>query len=323
MIHSLIQRTALILACMLSLVSRIQAQRSVEIKEAFLNAINHERTEAFRQLFSPPMLDRNPTHQLRDKLGRIRNIGGLIETMELDKAVANTFTYRCKLEKMLTLQVVFDTNDQGMLSKMSISNYVYKEAPKLERNISPYALPFKGEWYVFWGGKTTRENYHNAYPGMRGAYDFWMMGRNGKSSPGNPKRNEDFYAFGKEIIAPVDAKVIYTINHIEDNTWPAMNRAAGGGNIVLLETDQKEYILLAHLKKGSIVVKKGDSVKQGQLLGLCGNSGNSTEPHLHFQTQNLPDLAAASGAWTHFEKITVNGMSRTDYIPKRGDKISN
>lgn len=293
------------------------------IKEAFVKAFNDKSTEGFYQLFDGAMKKRTTIHKLNKSFQQLRSQGGSVKNMVLDKASGGTFTYRCQLQKMFTLKVVFDLDKSAQLSKMLITNYTYENGPVLERNTSNYVLPFHGEWYVFWGGKTASENYHNAYPSMRGAFDFWVMGSNGKSSPGKPKRNEDFYAFGKEIIAPVDAKVIYTINNVEDNEWPAMNRAAGGGNIVLLETDQKEYILLAHLIKGSVVVKEGQLVKQGQLLGLCGNSGNSTEPHLHFQTQNMSDLMAAKGAWTYFHKIKVQGKVKEDYSPRRGDKISN
>jgi murein DD-endopeptidase MepM/ murein hydrolase activator NlpD len=63
-------------------------------------------------------------------------------------------------------------------------------------------------------------------------------------------------------------------------------------------------------------------VKQGQLLGLCGNSGNSSEPHLHFHQQNIENLNKATGVKCFFSKLEVNGILKTDYSPVKGDKIS-
>ncbi|MCE7991062.1 MAG: M23 family metallopeptidase [Roseivirga sp.] len=300
-----------------------QQKEPLAIKEAFLKAYNHRSTEVFWLFFDERLNKRNTIEELEVKFDQLRRFGTSIGNMELIEASGDSFTYRCKLGKIFTLQVGFDINRTGKLSKFLITNYSDKSAPKLERNTTSFILPFHGEWYVFWGGKSISQNYHNSHTSMRGAFDFLVMGPSGKSSRGQPMTNADFYAFGQELIAPADARVIYTINDVEDNLWPAMNRAAGGGNMVLLETAQKEYLLMAHLKKGSVAVKEGELVKQGQLLGLCGNSGNSTEPHLHFQTINTADLMGASGAWTYFDKIKVNGQVREDYMPVRSDKISN
>jgi murein DD-endopeptidase MepM/ murein hydrolase activator NlpD len=78
-----------------------------------------------------------------------------------------------------------------------------------------------------------------------------------------------------------------------------------------------------HFKQGSIQVRQGDRIKQGQLLGLCGNSGNSSEPHLHFHLQNTEDFNIATGVKCYFNKLLVNGVLQTDYSPVKGNKIKN
>lgn len=90
-----------------------------------------------------------------------------------------------------------------------------------------------------------------------------------------------------------------------------------------METEKKEFIVFAHLKQYSVLVKEGQWVEQGDTLGLCGNSGNSTEPHLHFQIQNLPSLSAAQGAWVYFKDIIVNGKTKKNALPVKGNKVSN
>ena len=95
------------------------------------------------------------------------------------------------------------------------------------------------------------------------------------------------------------------------------------GNTLVLKTAAEEYILMAHLKEGSIVVQKGQQVGQGDLLGECGNSGNSTEPHLHLQLQNTRDIHRATGARLFFDRILVNGELKTDYLPIKEEFIKN
>jgi murein DD-endopeptidase MepM/ murein hydrolase activator NlpD len=66
------------------------------------------------------------------------------------------------------------------------------------------------------------------------------------------------------------------------------------GNHVVLDHGNGEFSLLAHLQKGSLRVKAGDTVKAGQPLGLCGNSGNTSEPHLHIHLQTGPEFPGAT-----------------------------
>lgn len=104
-----------------------------------------------------------------------------------------------------------------------------------------------------------------------------------------------------------------------------MNPTFAGGNAVIIRHAENEVSLLAHFQQGSIRVHRGERVKQGQVLGLCGNSGNSSEPHIHFHVQNTPIFPDATGLRCQFEKITVtrNGKneSRTNYSPIKGDIV--
>jgi len=67
----------------------------------------------------------------------------------------------------------------------------------------------------------------------------------------------------------------------------------------------------------------GQKVKKGELIGLCGNSGNSSEAHLHFHIQNVEDINKATGAKCYFDEIIVNGKLKNDYSPVKSDKIEN
>jgi murein DD-endopeptidase MepM/ murein hydrolase activator NlpD len=84
-----------------------------------------------------------------------------------------------------------------------------------------------------------------------------------------------------------------------------MTLVTAGGNYVALDIGYGRYALYGHLIPGSIKVKKGDFVKRGQVLGRLGNSGNSTEPHLHFQIADAPSFLNANGLPYLYARVGV------------------
>jgi hypothetical protein len=122
-----------------------------------------------------------------------------------------------------------------------------------------------------------------------------------------------FFAFGLPILAPAAGRVVAVhdgeTDHVARRSQLALvpyaltqaarvRRGAGAiaGNHVILElADRDGYVVLAHLRAGSIRVGEGESVALGQELGTCGNSGNSTQPHLHIQVMDSADPFSARG----------------------------
>lgn len=193
---------------------------------------------------------------------------------------------------------------------------------KIDRNITKLSLPFKGEWHTIWGGDTKPQNRHFVSTNEKNAFDFLKLGKNNKTFERSGTRNEDYFAFGQPLFAVCDAQVFKVIEGVQDNKPGAMNPVQPTGNTVILKTQNEEYILYAHFENGTIRVKEGQSVVQGQYLGNCGNSGNSTEPHLHLHIQDGPNSLTSVGVKCYFESILVNGELQTDYSPIRLDKIS-
>ncbi|MFF4742753.1 M23 family metallopeptidase [Streptomyces sp. NPDC001268] len=126
------------------------------------------------------------------------------------------------------------------------------------------------------------------------------------------RRNRDFPAFDAPLYAVADATVVRATDrqrdHMSRNSLPALPwflaegviRMLGGtgrilGNRVVLDLGDGTWAVYAHLRRGSLAVREGERVSAGQLLARCGNSGNSTEPHLHFQLMDGPDPEAAHG----------------------------
>jgi len=199
------------------------------------------------------------------------------------------------------------------------------DMPVPEKNETKLSLPFKGKWLVFWGGDTKELNQHHDAPNQRFAFDFLGADEQGKTRKGKAQVNEDYFAFGREVLTPADGNVTDVINGVRDNVPGSMNPYSALGNAVFIQHREHEVSVLAHLKLGSIKVKVGDKVKRGQVIGLCGNSGNSSEPHLHYHLQNTPIIQDGTGIKCYYQKVIVlengNKKSKTNYSPIKGETI--
>ena len=199
------------------------------------------------------------------------------------------------------------------------------DIPALDKNETKLSLPFKGKWLVFWGGDTREINQHHDTPNQRFAFDFLGEDEQGRTRKGQDNINEDYFAFGREILAPADGIVTDVIDGVRDNIPGSMNPYSALGNAVLIQHSENEVSVLAHLKLGSVKVKAGDKVRKGQVIGICGNSGNSSEPHLHYHLQNTPIIQDGTGIKCYFEKVAVINESgkevKTNYSPVKGDIV--
>jgi len=200
------------------------------------------------------------------------------------------------------------------------------QIPALDRNKTNLSVPFRGKWLVVWGGDTRELNQHHEVPNQRFAFDILGVGPDGKTRRGEDNTNEDYYAFGREILAPADGNVTDVITGVRDNVPGSMNPYSALGNAVFIQHSENEISVMAHLKFDSVMVKVGDEVKAGQKIGLCGNSGNSSEPHLHYHLQNTPIIQDGTGIKCYFEKVGVikddKEQSKENYSPIKGDIIN-
>ncbi len=182
-------------------------------------------------------------------------------------------------------------------------------------------LPFDGEWTVFWGGTSIWQNYHDIDYTQRYAYDF-LIQKDGTSFINDGANNEDYYSFDQPVLAPAAGHITEVVSDVPDNIPGQMNPDQAKGNYVVLNIGKNEIITLAHFKQGSLTVSKGDQVEAGQVLGLCGNSGNSTEAHIHMHmhTTALPWINAGLPAL--FASYTAHGQPQSSAMPLRGQVIS-
>jgi len=161
--------------------------------------------------------------------------------------------------------------------------------------VARLASPLKnGEFYVVNGGYSILINPHmkalereplRSYRGQSYALDIVKLNRYGFRAQGAwPRELSGYEIFGEPLYAPCDGQVLFTENRLPDQVPPEYDRDNPAGNFVYLECGASS-VLLAHLMQSSVAVAPGDRVLKGQQIGRVGNSGYSTEPHLHLHAQ--------------------------------------
>ncbi|MFT3968749.1 MAG: M23 family metallopeptidase [Micropruina sp.] len=176
------------------------------------------------------------------------------------------------------------------------------------------AYPFTGRWLVKNSPADRVPSHGTRAFATSHAIDFVPVTDSGRSAPFTvgsllrPEPPDRFPGFGRPILSPMDGAVLAVSGDAADHhayrglpsvgyALSQQRRAAMGwtalaGNHVLLERDGTA-VALCHLQQGSIQVRPGQQVRVGQVIARCGNSGNSTEPHLHVQAIDRPDSAHA------------------------------
>lgn len=185
-------------------------------------------------------------------------------------------------------------------------------------------LPFEGEWFISNGGRSHAEGRHHFVTwgiGQRYAMDVVIM-KGGKSHTGDGTKNEEYYCFGLPLYAPAAGVVVAMEDGIEDNV-PGVTGKNGtaAGNYVIIDHQNDEYSLIAHFQKGTVQVSVGDTVTKGQELGNTGNSGNSSEPHLHYHLQNSPTFGKGMGLPASFLNYYANDVLVESGEPSLGQTV--
>ena len=136
---------------------------------------------------------------------------------------------------------------------------------------------------------------------QRFAIDWIQLGADLRIFHGDEKDVKSYACYGAKVIAVADGTVVETLSTLDDQVAgelpdpKTMTLENVDGNHVVLDLGHNKYAFYAHLQKDSLLVKQGDHVKRGQVLGLLGNTGNSSGPHLHFHLMDGISVLGSSG----------------------------
>ena len=140
------------------------------------------------------------------------------------------------------------------------------------------------------------------------------------SYSGTGQHLDDYHAWRKPVLAPCSGRVIQVISDLPDNPPGHVDNQNHWGNLVIIESPQGWFAELSHFAKGSIAVHQGDQVTTGQLLGLCGNSGYSAQPHIHLQVQAKAQVGAATQPFRFLSFLESNRFTARG-LPAVGGEV--
>jgi urea transporter len=185
-----------------------------------------------------------------------------------------------------------------------------------------FHLPFRGRWSCTQGinGKHTHQG------PWKHAFDFQIVGDDGNLYSGSPHSVTDYHCHKLPALAAAAGVVVKIEDDIPDNPIGEVNLVHNWGNVVMVQHGPGLYSLVAHLARRSIKVKEGQHVARGELLGLCGNSGRSPTPHIHFHLQNTAHLGAETLPVSFCDVVMAAAIGERlelSHAPEEGDVCRN
>jgi hypothetical protein len=216
----------------------------------------------------------------------------------------------------------------GIPTITAIARWYFNERepapPTAFQNAVLARAPFDGKWFVSWGGENKRDNQHFGTSSQALAIDIRKVieDSGGQTMSGDPQKNASYGCWAQPIYSPIDGIVEVSVDGVPDNIPGELNRPSALGNYVMVRSASGFVVVLAHFKQGSVAKPAGAAVKAGELLGQCGNSGNSTEPHLHLHVQSGISMERSVALRMVFPYLTVGGIPKENHSPIRGEIIS-
>jgi murein DD-endopeptidase MepM/ murein hydrolase activator NlpD len=201
------------------------------------------------------------------------------------------------------------------------------------QSVVEYNFPLRGTWYI--GASGTFHSHHRWAAMEEFALDIVQLGNSSRTYKTKGLSSQDYFAFGQDVVAVADGTVVAVVDQYEDDdtklkqeneTYEQYDQRiqsfqmeglqkdpySVAGNYIVIRHNDSEYSMYAHLKKGSVKIKKDDVVKHGQVIASVGNTGSSTEPHLHFQLQDGTDPLHSRALPVRFKNAEVEMLGYRD-----------
>jgi hypothetical protein len=220
--------------------------------------------------------------------------------------------------------VVHGRDDAGQTveARSTVKVQAYKSS-------NEYIFPLTGTWYV--AAAASLESHHRWVVNEEFALDLGALGGTGQTHKGDGSKLDDYYCYGRDVLAVADGVVVEAAADAveandrlrrpgesaeafmqrtvaEQNKLVARGYKVPLGNYIVLQHAGGEFSTYAHLRQGSVKVKAGDKVTRGQVIAQVGHTGNTTQPHLHFQLTDGPDPMYSRGLPIVFSNTTIEAL---------------
>jgi murein DD-endopeptidase MepM/ murein hydrolase activator NlpD len=222
-------------------------------------------------------------------------------------------------DALYALRLAFDEPVEEKVDRVAIRLEAKGSTASLDVPVAEYSqktkliFPLRGDFMVVTGHVGAPQGHQER--SQIYAYDVVGLGSHLELLTGDGSKNEDFVGFGREVLAPAAGIVTYARDDVADNPstgnqdFEKLLALADppwgvGGNCVVIDHGNGEWSFVAHMRRGSVRVKKGDRVTQGQAVGQLGNSGATTGPHLHYHLMDGPKILVSDGLPARFENTS-------------------
>jgi murein DD-endopeptidase MepM/ murein hydrolase activator NlpD len=244
------------------------------------------------------------------------------DTLRAGEAIL--LTHQALLFDELPEQLIVSISARTMAKEEVVSQSQLKVVNHKSKN--DYIFPLEGRWLA--GAAPSLVSHHRWATIQEFAYDFIQLGNDNFTYQNDGTKLSDYYAYGKPIYAVGEGTVVSVLDSVRESDTQLKRREESEeaylqrvmenqqqllisgfkyvmGNHVIVKHPNGEYSFYLHLKRGSVSIKPGEFVKQGQLLAELGSSGNSTEPHLHFHLATGSDISHARSLPIRFSNVKL------------------
>lgn len=188
------------------------------------------------------------------------------------------------------------------------------------RGLSPHSVGLRAPFYGRWDVYQSFDGPHTHQGPWRHALDFHRL-LDGQAYRGDGSQLSDFYCFGQIVRSPAWGQVVAVRADLADNAPGEVDAVNCWGNYVLIAIGNGNFVLVAHLRQGSVTVAVGEALVPGQPIGQCGNSGRSPQPHIHLHVQEGMTLGSPTRPF-HLSGVCIDGRFVLDDIPAERDRVS-
>jgi len=226
--------------------------------------------------------------------------------------------------RKVAVMVIIGVDEKGQLTDFQVQPIpaVPRDEYSDYQDVTKLRLPFDGEWMVWQGGRMLYDNGNAGSDENRYTTSFILI-KDGLASENEGKRNTDYFCYGQPVLAPASGVVVQAGTQAQDHAPGRPTDVMSRGNYVVIAHGNSEYSLIPYMKAGSVKLRPGQRVKQGDIVGECGDSGSSPFPHVEYSLQNTRGFPLPKTLPAQFVDYTADGKPVPIGEPLRGQIVSN